>query len=74
MRSYFFCLHDKTVTSSPVSVPEGLVDGPVPADESHRGEEDEPEDGQTEVNTICCVCSEVSQACQHVEEKSGTVD
>ena len=56
------------------SVPEGLVDGPVPADEGHRGEEDEPEDGQTEVNPVLSVCSEVSQAGQHVEEESGTVD
>lgn len=28
--------------------PEGLVDGPVPAEEGAGGEEDEPEDGQAE--------------------------
>lgn len=57
-----------------ISVPEGLVDGSVPADEGHRGEEDEPKDGQTKVNTVLRVCSEVCQAGEHVEEESGTVD
>lgn len=56
------------------SVPEGLVDGPVPADERHWGEEDEPEDGQTKVDPTLSVCSEVRQAGQHVEEESGTVN
>lgn len=36
--------HDHTV------VPEGFVDRPVPADEGHWGEEDKPEDGQTELD------------------------
>lgn len=57
------------------SVPEGLVDGSVPADEGHGGEEDEPKDGQAKVNTIgSCVCCEVSQAGQQIEEEGGTVD
>lgn len=56
------------------TVPEGLVDWPIPADKRHRGKEDEPEDGQTKVNTILRVCSEKSQAGQHIEEESGTVD
>lgn len=55
-------------------LPEGSVDRPVPTDEGHRGEEDEPEDGQTKVHTILTACSEVSQAGQHVEEESGTMD
>lgn len=32
-------------------VPEGFIDGPVPAEEAHRGEEDEPQDGKTKVHT-----------------------
>lgn len=56
------------------SVPEGLVDGPVPADKGHRGEEDEPEDGQTKVDSICSTCSEIGQAGQDVEEQRGAVD
>lgn len=52
----------------------GLVNGSVPADEGHWGEEDEPEDGQTKVYPFLRVCSEVGQACQHVEEQSGAVD
>ncbi len=81
MISYFFCWRNKTTSPRTVSnskqrtsVLEGLVDGPVPADEGHRREEDEPEDGQAEVDTVLRVCSEVSQAGQHVEEQSGTVD
>jgi len=47
--------------------PEGLVDGPVPADEGHGREEEEPEDGQTEVHAVLRAGGEVSQAGQHVE-------
>lgn len=53
---------------------EGFVNWSVPADEGHGGEEDEPKDGQTKVDTSILVCSEVSQTCQHVEEQSGAVD
>ncbi len=54
--------------------PEGLVDGPVPADEGAGSEEDEPEDGEAEVHTIVRISGEVSQTCQQVEEQSHTVD
>lgn len=54
--------------------PEGPVHRSVPADEGHRGEEDEPEDGQTKVHAISSVCYEVRQAGKDVEEQSGTVD
>lgn len=55
-------------------VPEGLVDRPVPADEGHWCEEDEPEDGQAEFDSVRWVCAEVSKTGQHVEEQSGAVD
>lgn len=32
--------------------PEGPVDWSVPADEGHRGKQDEPEDGQTKIHTV----------------------
>lgn len=56
------------------SLPEGFVNWPVPADKRHRGEEDEPQDGQTEVHTFSSVSGEVSQASQDVEEQGGAMD
>ena len=64
----------KTINRLGSAVPEGSVDRPVPADEGHGGEEEEPEDGQTEVHTVLRVYSEVSQAGQQVEEESDAVD
>lgn len=56
------------------SIPKGLVDRPVPTDEGHGGEQNEPKNSQTKVNAIVTVNGEASQAGQHVEEESGTVD
>lgn len=55
-------------------IPEGFVDGPVPTDEGHGGEDDEPEDGEPEVDAGRRAASEVSQAGQHVEEEGDAVD
>lgn len=54
--------------------PEGLVDGPVPAEEGAGSEEDEPENGEAKVHTIGRVSGEVSQTRQQVQEESHTVD
>lgn len=54
--------------------PEGLVDGPVPAEEGARSEEDEPQDGEAEIYTVGGISGEVRQTGQHVEEQGHTVD
>lgn len=40
--------------------PEGFIDGSEPAEEGAGREQDEPEDGQTEVHTCVCVSGELS--------------
>lgn len=57
-----------------INLPEGLVHRPVPADEGHWSEEDEPEDGESKVYTVRSVCCEVSQTGQYVQEQGRTVD
>lgn len=53
---------------------EGLVDGPVPAEEGAGSEEDEPENGEAKIHTVGSISGEVSQTRQQVEEQSHTVD
>lgn len=52
---------------------EGLVDGPVPAEEGAGAEEDEPQDGQAEAHALVLIRDEVRQAGQQVEEQSHAV-
>ena len=49
--------------------PEGSVERSVPADEGTRREEQEPEDGQTEVHPTGRVHSEPGQAAHHVGQQ-----
>lgn len=53
--------------------PEGLIDRSVPAEEGAGSEEDEPQNGEAEINSVV-TGDEVSQARQQVEEQSHTVD
>lgn len=52
---------------------EGLVDGPVPAEEGAGAEEDEPEDGQAKAHSLTAVFDEEGQTGQKVEEQRHTV-
>lgn len=52
---------------------EGLIDGSVPAEEGTGRKEDEPEDGETKVETFSGVPDEEGEAGQNVEEQSHTV-
>lgn len=52
---------------------EGLVDGPVPAEEGAGAEEDEPKDGQAKVHTLTGIFDEVGQTGQKVDEQRHTV-
>lgn len=52
---------------------EGLIDRSVPAEEGTGCEEDEPEDGETKVDTFIGVPDEEGKAGKNVEEQSHTV-
>lgn len=52
---------------------EGLVDGPVPAEEGAGAEEDEPKDGQAKAQTLSGIFDEVGQTGQKVEEERHAV-
>lgn len=52
---------------------EGLVDGPVPAEERAGAEEDEPKDGQAKAHTLVAIFDEERQTGQEVEEQCHTV-
>lgn len=52
---------------------EGLIDRSVPAEEGAGTEEDEPEDGQTEANTLGGLSDEEGEAGKNVEEQSHAV-
>lgn len=53
--------------------PEGLVDGPVPAEEGAGSEEDEPEDWEAKTHAFGRHSDEVRQTRQQVEEQSHAV-
>lgn len=52
---------------------EGLVDGPVPAEEGAGAEKDEPEDGQAKAYALIAVFDEEGQTGQKVEEQRHAV-
>ena len=47
------CLSEATLCeTNREDIPEGFIDGSVPADKSDRAEENEPEDGKAKVHTV----------------------
>ena len=55
------CLSEVTLCeTNREDIPGGFIDGSVPADESDRAEEKEPEDGKAKVHTVPAVCYEGS--------------
>lgn len=52
---------------------EGLVDGPVPAEEGAGAKEDEPKDGQAKAQTLSGIFDKEGQTGQKVEEQRHAV-